>query len=500
MNDFSARSSVSDVYKELSVRDLIAPVFRQKRLLVITFISAFAFVILLATLMGSSYASHMEILVNRERQDPLVTTEATTQMIQSSVPVAEEEINSEVELLLSRDVLERVVVENGLALPQPGFSLGDLIHPHQTKEERTARAVKRLAKSIKVKPVAKTDLIEVEYSSSSAALAHSVLQSLGDAYIAKHVSVHRPSGSYEFFTKETQAYHDQLQASEAKLRDFGKTTGVAAPDLQRTDMALQVAAATGLLHTARQTEAADEGRIKSDLRQMSITPNRSATARSTADADMLLTNLNTALLAAQNKRAVLGLKYDPNYPLVREADEEVAQAQAAIAAAQKARFTTETTDRDPTYELLREDLARAQIDSAAQRATIEATTRSIAAMQSQMVSLDQAALTQQDLLRDERANESNYLLYLSKREQERTSDALDLKRIANVAIAVPPAIPVLPVFSWPLILMVAFGAGLVLALSVAYIVDYLDPSFHSPSQVARTLGIPVVVAFSKRAA
>jgi hypothetical protein len=50
-----------------------------------------------------------------------------------------------------------------------------------------------------------------------------------------------------------------------------------------------------------------------------------------------------------------------------------------------------------------------------------------------------------------RPNEDSYLLYVSKREEERASDALDQKRIANVAIAVPPAIPTLPlqlVFPW----------------------------------------------------
>ena len=68
-------------------------------------------------------------------------------------------------------------------------------------------------------------------------------------------------------------------------------------------------------------------------------------------------------------------------------------------------------------------------------------------MQLQMVDLDQRALKQADLLRDTKANEDNYLLYLSKREQERASDALDQKRIANVAIAVPPVIPALPLAS-----------------------------------------------------
>lgn len=501
MNDPKIRIIDNEPYKELSIRDLIAPVFRRRRALILTFACVFVGLILIALLMGPVYASHMEILVNRERQDPLVTPEATTQLItnNASSPVTDDEINSEVELLLSRDVLEQVVTENKLDQPN-GFSIGDLLHPNESKAERTARAVKKLAKQLKIKPVAKTDLIDVQYNSSSPQLAHAVLQSLGDAYIRKHVSVHRPSGSYQFFTNETQRYHDELEKAEAKLRDFSKDTDTAAPDVQRTDLALTLATSIGGLHAAQQAVAADEERIRSDRQQLSTTSERLPTLRSTAAADKLLDNLNTALLAAQAKRTMLAMKYDANYPLVKEADQEVAQAKAAIADAEKTRYVTETTDHDPTYELIREDLAKAQADEAAQRATVAATRQSIAQIQAQMVSLDRAALTQKDLTRDAQADETNYLLYLSKREQERTADALDLKRIANVAIAVPPAIPVLPIFSWPMILLIAFGAGLVISLGTAYGLDYLDSSFHTPAQVVDMLGIPVVVAVPKKSA
>jgi uncharacterized protein involved in exopolysaccharide biosynthesis len=194
------------------------------------------------------------------------------------------------------------------------------------------------------------------------------------------------------------------------------------------------------------------------------------------------------------------MKYEPGYPLVQEAEREVDQAREAISAAEATRYVTETSDRDPTYELLREDQARAQSDAAAQRATATAAASSIASMKAEMVTLDKQALAQHDLQRDAKADEENYLLYLSKREQERTSDALDLKRIANVAIAVPPAIPVLPVFSWPQIVVIAFCAAFVLSIGAAYTIDYFDPSFHTPAQVVDMLGIPVVVAVAKKRA
>ena len=117
-----------------------------------------------------------------------------------------------------------------------------------------------------------------------------------------------------------------------------------------------------------------------------------------------------------------------------------------------------------------------------------------------MVDLDQKALTQQDLLRSVKANEDNYLLYLSKREQERTSDALDKTRIANVAIAVPPDIPALPAHGFLIVMLFGLAFATMLAIALAYLVDYFDSSFHTPAQVIDMLGIPVVVAVPKKTA
>jgi len=75
-----------------------------------------------------------------------------------------------------------------------------------------------------------------------------------------------------------------------------------------------------------------------------------------------------------------------------------------------------------------------------------------------------------------------------------------MKRIANVAIAIPPAIPVLPVISWPMLIVVALGGSLVLSIGMAYGLEYFDSSFHTPAQVVDMLGIPVVVAVPKKTA
>ena len=284
------------------------------------------------------------------------------------------------------------------------------------------------------------------------------------------------------------------------MRAFGQTQGVTDPDDERTDMALQLTAAVGESHRIEQTIAADEQRIRSDQEQMKVTPQRSPTKEEINAANFLLQSLGTSLLAAETKRTQLLLKYEPSYPLVQEADQEVAQAKAAIAKAEAAPYVNKDTDRDPTFELLREDLAKNEADLAGQRASLAASRRGLSSMQAQMVKLGGQALQQADLQREAKANEQNYLLYLSKREQERASDALDRTRIENVTIVVPPAIPVLPVHGPLFIFLLAFGIAAIVSLATTFIIDYFDPSFHTPAQVADVLGIPVVVAMPKRTA
>jgi uncharacterized protein involved in exopolysaccharide biosynthesis len=499
MREMNPRPSAREDSVSISLRDLAAPLFRRKRVLIAVFLVTLIAGILAGILAPPEFTSHMAILVNRERLDPLVTTEATTQLITGSDPVSEEEINSEAELLKSSDVLEKVVLANGLE-KQRGKSFLDLFRPKQDEPDRVEHAVRTLAKKINVEAGTKSDLIEVAYSSSDPRLAYGVLNTLANLYMEKHVAVHRPPGSYAFFAQQTEKYHQALEASEDRLRSFGELQDAAAPDLERTDMALQVTSSVGQMHATEQAIAADEQRILNDRQQMKVTPERSATKQDSDAANLLLQNLGSSLLAAETKRTQLLLKYDPSYPLVKEADQEVAEAQAAIAQAEKTPYINQETDRDPTFELLREDRAKTEADLAAQHANLMAVKRSIQSLQTQMADLDQKAVTQQDLERDVKANEDNYLLYLSKREQARTSDALDKTRIANVAIAVPPAIPALSEHSFPLTILVALVSAMLLSITVAYIVEYFDSSFHTPGQVIDMLGIPVVVAVPKKTA
>src|SRR5216684_1521741 len=461
MNQANPTRLLEGATTETTLRDLVSPLFRHRRLVVVYFMGALLCSIAATWLLSSKYESRMAILVNRERLDPVVTTESTTQVPQLAPQVTEEEINSEVELLQSRDVLEKVVLACGLQKDEANAWLHRWL-PGRSQDSEVSRAVETLVKQLKVKIVAKTNLINVSYKARDPRVAFGVLNTLANLYLEKHVAVHRPAGSYEFFTKEAERYHEALQESEARLASFDTQEGLVAPDEERTNMGLKLADSVAALHQAEQSIAANGRRIRDVQGQMRATPARSTTQQVSSSADLLLQQLQGNLLTAQVNRGQLLMKYAPSYPLVQQIDQQIKQTQTAIEEAEKTKYVNQTTDRDPTYEFLHENMARTQADLDSQKATA-----------------------------------ANYLLYLSKREQERTSDALDKKRIANVALAIPPAIPALPAHSPILIGMIGFFLSIAIGMAAAYLAEYMDPSFRTPTEVVEILKIPLVVAIPK---
>lgn len=481
-----------------TLRDLLTPLFRHKRAFIITFAGTMVGGVLAAFILSSQYEASMEILVNEERAEPLLTSEATTQAPSLPRAVTDEDVASEVELLQSPDLLQEVVIANGLQdLERKGLFSG--IRKHDDAWY-LSQATKHLGKKLKIAQVPKTNLIGVSYKSSDPHLAYNVLQKLGSAYLAKHLSVHRPQGSSAFFSSQAQKYLEMLQESEARLAAFGRETGVVAPDVERTEMAQQVVNMIAALESAQRTITADKRRIEDEQARMKIVPARSQTQQTVAPAQTLLQQLKADLLAAELKKTQLLMKYDPSYPLVQEADQEIAQTRAAIAEAEKQQYVNQTTDRDPTYELMKEDITRTQADLAFQQGAAKALQTNIQNMRGQMLELDEKVLRQADLMREVRANEANYLLYLSKREQERTSDALDDKRIGNVAIAIPPTFPILPAISPILVLLIAAALAMLVGTGTAFVVEHMDPSLRTPNEVVEILRIPVLASVRKQSA
>jgi uncharacterized protein involved in exopolysaccharide biosynthesis len=489
----------------LTMRDMVSPLFRNWRVAAVTFGLILAIAIVVAQIWADRYyVANMQLVVTRERSNPTVTGQQQIAVLANDAAVTSDEVDSEVELLQGRDMLRQVVRICKLTNQVPSRFNFWKTAESEGAEAGDAKvfeiATNQLAGQLRVEAQKTSHIIDVKYGSSGTPETPAcVLQTLGKLYLAKHLRLQRPAGAFDFFAEETEKYQRALEDSERRLADFSKTEGVAAPEILRADMAQQLVASQAGLYQARQVIAADQHRLDDLKQQMERTPSRSSTAETSNAANILLEQLQSTLLAAQIKKTQLLSKYDPSYPLVREADAEIEQTKEAIAEAQESKYVDTTTDRDATFEYLRQDQAKTEADLASEIATVAELINTIHGMQSEMVSLDAKAVKQEALLREQKADEANYLLYLTKREEERTSDALDQKRIANVSIAVPPEVPVLPARRRSAVLFPGFFLALLGGIGAAYLAELADPSFRTPAEVEEMLNITVLAAVPKQA-
>jgi uncharacterized protein involved in exopolysaccharide biosynthesis len=478
-----------------TLRDLLAILFRQRRVALASFLLVLVLTAVYAWI-TPAYQAHMKVLLRRGRLDPVVSPEQNSPIALIRPEITEEELNSEVELLRDQELLQKVVEQSGLAGPQAAKSS----QPEEDQEFQIARAVRTLASHLQVDAVRKTNLISVTYESSDPAAAARVLHTLASAYLEKHKAVRRSAEELPFFEQQAQRSRGRLDAAETRLLDFSQQQGVVAGALER-DLALQRAGEIKRSHQQALVAIQEVSRRAQELRgKLRSLPERSTSQIRTSDNPQLLETLKGKLLELELKKTELLTKFQPSYPLVQQVQEQIDQAMASIAAEQLAPVREETTEKDPNYEWAKSELGKAEVELGALFARERAIRSELASARVQARQLGEASIHQQDLLRGMKTAEESYLLYAKKSEEARISDALDERGIVNVILAEPPVAPVLPKHSVWMWLALGMAMATTASIAVTFAVDYMDPAFRTPEEVVACLHAPVLASLPREAA
>jgi len=472
-----------------TARDLVAVLFRQRWAMLI----AFCVVVVAAAASGKwvpAYEAKMKILVLRQRTDAIVSSSANLPAPFSGDQISEEDLNSEVELLNSDDLLRQVVMTTGLGV-KAGSSKGTV---------DVAKAIRNLGKDIKIEAGRKSNVISVSYMNRDPRLAAQVLQALATAYTQKHLEMNHASGEFDFFDQQTQQYMHGLEKAQAKLTDFTKSTGVVSAQIERDDA---LGHANEFDATARQAQTdilESEHRIQTLRAQLRSMQPRMTTVVRTADNPQLLQQLKSTLLGLELKRTELLTKYEPTYRLVQEIDKEIADTKSDIAGEEKKPIRDQSTDENPTYQWVQSELAKAQADLSGLKAREASATTVAASYHEAAQRLDQEELVQRDLLQDAKTQEENYLLYVQKREEARINDALDRRGIVNAEMEEMPIAPALPTQSLKNFVLAVLMLAAFFSVAVAFAIDLMDPTFRTPDELAGYMGMPVLAALPKASA
>lgn len=136
-----------------------------------------------------------------------------------------------------------------------------------------------------------------------------------------------------------------------QLLTFSREGGVVSGVLER-DLAPQRRAELENSYQQTQVAVQETSRRVQELRaRMDSLPERSTSVIRNSDNPQLRANLQGHLLELELKLTELLTKYEPSYRLVQEVEQQIEQANAAIAAERLEPVREETTEKDPNYEM-----------------------------------------------------------------------------------------------------------------------------------------------------
>ena len=453
--------------------------FRAKRLIAIAFVAIFTLVLLYLAIRPEKYEAHMSFLIRNQRAEPLVGSDPHQNSIQLP-DVTEIDLNSEVELLSSSEVLRQVVVDCHLAKPKRGH-----------EDVAIEGATRQLGKALKITPVRNSSLINVTYQSPNREQARDVLATLARVYLQKRIVLHTASQAESFFSGEGLAAQNSLNAAESERAAFLSENGYEGLP-QQVQLGLQyVQDLKGQVDGAQASLDETEARLRQVAADRKSTPQRIATQARASSNAIGVQQLLTALVTLENKKTELQTKFKPGDRQILQADQEMRNTQDALKRMETVQPLENTSDSNPAWQALD---AEANHLNQTRNGLLSRRDQLIAQYtqeENRLRQMERDTVRVNDLERKVRLATDKYELYQSKTVAARIADGLDAQEISNVILVSQPLVPAIP--EAPRVnLFTGFLLALFVSLSLGFFSQMVSGKLYGPAQVEEETGIPVM--------
>jgi uncharacterized protein involved in exopolysaccharide biosynthesis len=414
-----------------------------------------------------AYWSEAKLLIRIGREsvslDPTATT--TGQVVGFNNSRANE-INSIIEVITSRPILEKVIDRRRAGKP---FS---------TPLERE-RAVRELMKSVQAWSPKQTNVVMVAAEDRSPEAAQATVQAIVDAYREEHIRIHRTSGSYEFFEEQSGALREQLEEATQGLSAAKNEYGFVALDGRRESLQKQI----GDLETTVRNIDSDviASNAKAVALRSSLDGLPAAVVATLAGADTSTVNLRQQLFQLQTREQELLSQRTEHHPTVIAIRRQVHDLEQIL--------NSEKVDHGSAMSmvLLEEDSKLKSLTARKEKLAEQQQ-----ALTSALHTLNEQESHIARLKREVELLGANYKTYSESFEQSRIDQALNTEGITNVSEVQPASFepkPASPKKGYTL--AIAWLIGLCGAVGTALLSEQLDQSLHSADDVEEHLRLPL---------
>ncbi len=441
--------------RELSLFILVEALFRHLKFFLVVAGLVFALALCWIFLTPRKYESQASILVQNARSNVLITAGNTSGPTEIR-DVTEEQLNSAVEVLTSRDILDEVVQPGWNTKARTDYS-GEELRAHE-------KAVESLSHRLDAALVRKSNVLEATVTAPHPEEAQEQMRRLVAAFMARQRKISRPPGATQFFAAQAERYKNELAQAQLALARFQNEKNLVNVNDREATLSSSETNAESLRRDTDVQIRELEKRIEAHAALLETLPSRQTTLERTTPLTGALDQLTTQLVALKNQRTELLNKYPPTDRAVRQIELQIVTTEAGIHAATSPKAKDAATDVNPTWQQLQTDMAMMRSQVSGLRARRDALSAQIAQTQTALGTTEQLSPQFTTLQHRVAELDSNYQTYLQKRDEAEIADSMDRQDLINFAVVQAPTYSVFPVHPKPkrdvfLALITAFLLG-----------------------------------------
>jgi uncharacterized protein involved in exopolysaccharide biosynthesis len=475
-----------DAHSGYTLRDLLTAVFFHRRAMLLAFLLPFSLGLAAALFSRTAYVAEARLLV-------LLGNDYVFQPA-GAAPGAgialdrDQIVQGELEILQSTTLARATLEQVGIATTYPRVD--------PSRPNAMALTVAQFGHDLTVSAVPDSNVVQLGYRSYSPTVAAKVLGVLIDRYLQRRAEVFS-RGPVTGIDAQLQVFADRLRDAEEALAGFSQTNGISDFDAQVTLLLNRKSSNTADSAANEEQVAQVAAQLASMRTRLAALP-RSIELYADSSRAPAIDGLGDALARLQAQRSALLSRYQDNFPLVADADRQIASVKQQMAGTNPAASNGGRQGLNPVWQDLSAqviNLEAQQRGLEAQRAELAATGRSI---QTRLDQLNALGRQYRDLKRARDAQDESYRSFVRGTEQTQVSSALDRSRAANIRIVQSPEPPAQGVSLRRLITAAGFLLGLVAATAVLVLGEAVRQSFVTIRDAELGLDLPVLIAVTDR--
>lgn len=472
----------------MSVRELLAIAFREKRKIIVAATIPPIIAVLMLFSATPMYRAETGLVIKTGREYIAAAQGQNSALGPTST--LQEEVNTEIQIMTSRGVLEKVIDKLGLANVYP--EIGQSVFQSGTA---TDHAIEKMDRNLTVDPVKLSNVLAVTFEHENPKTATTVLTALIEAYQAAHLEVYagNRARSYQEGIQRDIDELDHLEHDRAKLK---VDNGV-------YDIALQRAALIGQRSDAQtHLQDAQTKLITLQKRLTSLHNSRGGIKNNASSADTTkseLEYLQNTLSDLRRNELALGARLEPNAPQVQQLRDQITGVETHMATL-SASLNSTKSDPVTLSSQIDQQIVIDETEYAPLQAEITEYTAQITRIGDELERIEKVD-TDLRVLAD-RIESVNGDLKVTRESYEsaRALDDMDRAKIVSVSQIQPvmtserPAKPRRTVY-----LASGLLAGMLAAVGVVVMALAANNTFVTAEGAERLLRIPVLVTVPKAA-